>query len=215
MRSPSSWPDKSLTIHALAKGSPWVGRGRRGARLLGHDGKLDFSRTEDGLTIRLPEKKPCDYAVAFKITGWKAVPGAEPTGFNAAIKPAAKGSLQLDAESSRVALVHFRWNPRVTCRTIGFWDNSQDTASWNKVKFVKPGAYDVDILVATPHEGVKLAVVIGDQEMFGTVPQTGDFGTFQTVTLEKSLSSKRRVRGKGPSLRREDMEGPSTFLGLS
>jgi hypothetical protein len=77
------WPDKSLTIHALAKGSPLVAGDVAEVRLLGHDGKLDFSRSEDGLTINLPEKKPCDYAVAFKITGLKPVPGAEPAGFNA------------------------------------------------------------------------------------------------------------------------------------
>ena len=39
--------------------------------------------------------------------------------------------------------------------------------------------------MATPHEGAELAVAIGDQEMFGTVPQTGDFAKFQTVTLGK------------------------------
>ncbi len=70
---------------------------------------------------------------------------------------------------------------------IGFWDNPQDTASWDKVKFVKPGTYDVDILVATPHRGADLAVAIGDQEVHGTVPQTGDFANFQTVILGKII----------------------------
>ena len=69
------WPDKPLVIRALAKGSPLVAGNVAEVRLLGHDAKLDFSRTEDGLTITLPEKKPCDYAVAFKITGLKAAPG--------------------------------------------------------------------------------------------------------------------------------------------
>ncbi|MGA2617313.1 MAG: alpha-L-fucosidase [Thermoguttaceae bacterium] len=178
------WPDKSLTIRALAKGSPLVTGEVTEVRLLGHDAKLDSSRTEEGLTITVPEKKPCDYAVAFKITGLKAVPGAEPNVFNEAIKPAAKGSLQLDAE---VAELHgsLQVESKGDVPNIGFWDNPQDTASWNKVKFVKPGTYDVEILVASPHEGAELAVVIGDQERSGTVPQTGDFANFQTATLGK------------------------------
>ena len=175
------WPNKPLAIHALAKGSPLVTGEVAEVRLLGHDAKLDFSRTEDGLTIALPEKKPCDYAVAFKISGLKAVPGVAPAAFSEAIKPAANGRLQLDAE---LAELHgsLQLEPKGDEGSIG-WYGSQDTASWNKVVFVKPGTYDVEVLAASPEKGVKLAITIGDQEIFATLPRTGDFARFQTATL--------------------------------
>ncbi len=61
-------------IKSLAKSSPQVEGEIKEVRLLGHKGKLDWSHTDDGLVITLPEKKPCKYAFAFKITGLKTSP---------------------------------------------------------------------------------------------------------------------------------------------
>ena len=43
-------------------------RSRRG-HLLGHEGQLEWSRDESGLTVKLPDRKPCEHAFALKITG--------------------------------------------------------------------------------------------------------------------------------------------------
>jgi alpha-L-fucosidase len=69
------WPeDGKLTIKSLAKSSP-VGKGEiKEIRLLGHDGNLEWSQSDEGLTVTLPAEKPCDYAFALKITGKKLVP---------------------------------------------------------------------------------------------------------------------------------------------
>jgi alpha-L-fucosidase len=73
------WPDGPLTVPALARNSPLV-RGRLAeVRLLGFDGKLKWSRTDAGLVIQLPEQKPCDHAVAFKITGLETVAARGPS----------------------------------------------------------------------------------------------------------------------------------------
>jgi hypothetical protein len=40
-----------------------------GVRLLGHPGALRFEQTATGLTMALPERAPCDRAVAFAING--------------------------------------------------------------------------------------------------------------------------------------------------
>jgi alpha-L-fucosidase len=37
--------------------------------LLGHSGKLKWTRDESGLKIELPKKKPCEHAVAFRVSG--------------------------------------------------------------------------------------------------------------------------------------------------
>jgi alpha-L-fucosidase len=59
------WPKQSITIRAL--GTP-VGR-VTAVRLLGHDGALQWSQEAGGLTISPPAKPPCDYAIAFAISG--------------------------------------------------------------------------------------------------------------------------------------------------
>ncbi|NLH40330.1 MAG: hypothetical protein GX448_00680, partial [Planctomycetes bacterium] len=36
-------------------------------RLLGSKAKIPWSRTAEGLVITMPQEKPCDHAVVFKI----------------------------------------------------------------------------------------------------------------------------------------------------
>ncbi|MCX5683089.1 MAG: alpha-L-fucosidase, partial [Planctomycetota bacterium] len=63
------WPEKPVVIRSMAKGSPLVKGDVNNVCLLGGDCKLEWSRTDEGLVIKPPEKKPCEGAVAFKITG--------------------------------------------------------------------------------------------------------------------------------------------------
>ncbi len=60
------WPeDHRVVVHSLAKAAGPISR----VALLGHDGELKWSQTDEGLVINLPDQKPCNYAYAFKITG--------------------------------------------------------------------------------------------------------------------------------------------------
>jgi len=64
-----AWPGDQLTVKSLGKSVPlWDGE-VGSVRLLGHEGQLEWSRDESGLTVKLPERKPCDHAFALKITG--------------------------------------------------------------------------------------------------------------------------------------------------
>jgi alpha-L-fucosidase len=64
-----AWPERQLTIHALAK-SAGLAQGKvTGVCLLGYDGKLDWRQDDQGLTITMPDKKPCQHAYVFKISG--------------------------------------------------------------------------------------------------------------------------------------------------
>jgi alpha-L-fucosidase len=64
-----AWPEGSLTIRSLGTASPHA-RGRvREVRLLGFEGPLPWTQGERGLTITLPDHRPCDHAFAFRITG--------------------------------------------------------------------------------------------------------------------------------------------------
>lgn len=58
-----AWPDSGkLLIKSLPKSVS-------GVSLLGHQGKLEYSQTAEGLSVKLPSRKPCDYAFTLKIEG--------------------------------------------------------------------------------------------------------------------------------------------------
>jgi len=63
-----AWPTNgTVTIKALAQGSPhWPGK-IRSVRMLGVAGKLKFFRDENGLGVIFPKNKPCEFAYALKI----------------------------------------------------------------------------------------------------------------------------------------------------
>jgi alpha-L-fucosidase len=63
-----AWPGASVTVKSLGTGSSPAGE-VRDVRLLGHDGKLVWSRSENGLTVTMPSQQPCDYACALRIEG--------------------------------------------------------------------------------------------------------------------------------------------------
>lgn len=62
------WAQGTLTIRSLASGSDLFPGEIASVRLLGSKAKIPWSRTAEGLVITMPQEKPCDHAVAFKIT---------------------------------------------------------------------------------------------------------------------------------------------------
>ncbi len=66
-----SWPgDQAVTVTSLATGQPLRGKVAQ-VELLGHAGSLEFSQDAQGLKVRFPTEKPCDFAYVLKITGLK------------------------------------------------------------------------------------------------------------------------------------------------
>jgi len=66
-----AWPEsRTAVIKALASNSPQVaGRKIADVSLLGYGGKLEWSQTADGLTVKLPDKAPSQPAVTLRIKG--------------------------------------------------------------------------------------------------------------------------------------------------
>ena len=61
-----AWLDGgTLTIRSLARGRAEIQQ----VTLLGSDQELSWSQTEQGVTVRLPETKPCEYAFSLKLAG--------------------------------------------------------------------------------------------------------------------------------------------------
>jgi alpha-L-fucosidase len=63
------WPGKEAVIAPLATTSKQAPGKIENVQLLGYPGKLKWSRDEAALKISLPEQKPCDYAITFKVSG--------------------------------------------------------------------------------------------------------------------------------------------------
>jgi alpha-L-fucosidase len=63
------WPGDQVTIKSLGTGSSLASGEVKGVSLLGHKGRLTFTRGADGLTVKLPAQRPGNHAYAFKITG--------------------------------------------------------------------------------------------------------------------------------------------------
>jgi alpha-L-fucosidase len=61
------WPGKEASLPALALGGANSVPKVRNVELLGHKGKLKWTQDAAALKVELPEEKPSDYAVAFKI----------------------------------------------------------------------------------------------------------------------------------------------------
>jgi alpha-L-fucosidase len=60
------WPqDQSVVIRELKAEDGAV----QNVELHGHAGKLEWSQSSQGLTVKMPSQRPCDHAVALKIKG--------------------------------------------------------------------------------------------------------------------------------------------------
>jgi alpha-L-fucosidase len=63
------WPEKQAVIAPLGTASPHLRGQIEQVELVGSPGKLKWTREEAGLKIELPERKPCEHAVAFRVSG--------------------------------------------------------------------------------------------------------------------------------------------------
>jgi alpha-L-fucosidase len=78
-----SWPGDTAVVATLATGPAAAAKFPDGklpegkitsVTMLGHAGKLQFTQDADGLKVKLPPDRPCDYAYTLKITGLKLNP---------------------------------------------------------------------------------------------------------------------------------------------
>lgn len=61
------WPEKQAVIKPLATTSQLAPPKVRNVELLGFKGRVKWVQDENGLTVQMPEQKPCDHAIALKI----------------------------------------------------------------------------------------------------------------------------------------------------
>lgn len=65
-----AWPEAGeATIRCLGKSASGIVGEVTRVQLLGHEGNLEFERTDTGLVVSLPEKAPCEHAYCLKLEG--------------------------------------------------------------------------------------------------------------------------------------------------
>jgi len=178
------WPaDGKLVIRSLARFPEVTGK-ITGVSLLGYGGQVKWTHDADGLAVQLPAEKPCDYAVALKITGEDlrgfkpelALPQVQ------AIQPDNAGNYALGAEDAEMHGDGVKTENQGGQPNVGFWDKAGDWVSW-KVKFKEPGSFKVSASCSTANGESALAVEIGDQKVEAKVPATGAWDKFSTVEM--------------------------------
>ena len=150
--------------------------------LLGHSGKLDWKQTEEGLVVRVPAQKPCDFAYALKITAGDLTP--VPVVHEGRVLPGADGGFVLAAAEAEIHGDTPKYENRGGKDHIGFWSNAADFVSW-PIQLSKPGAFKVDVTYscATHAEGSAYAIEAGGQTLVGKSTSTGSWVNYRTDTL--------------------------------
>jgi alpha-L-fucosidase len=190
------WPaDGRLVIRSLAKPTGETINKVAAVTLLGHNGKLQWSQTAEGLVVTLPAQKPCEHAFVLKISGadFKPVEFTQPT---SVIRPSADGSLTLDADSVELHGSQVRVEEIAGQPNVGFWDNPKDWLSW-KVNFTQTGTFQVSASCATPHSDSEIIIELAGQQLVTKVPMTNsfqDFKSFSIGTIEVKQSGEQIVK---------------------
>jgi hypothetical protein len=177
------WPAEGrILIRSLARFPEVTGR-ITDVSLLGYAGKVKWMHDADGLAVQLPAGKPCDYAVALRMTGEDlrgfkpelAVPPVQ------AVQPDASGNYSLGADDAELH-GDLKTENQGGQPNIGFWDKAADWASW-KVNFKEAGRFNVSASCAAANGDSALALQVADQKAEGKVPATGAWDKFATSEM--------------------------------
>jgi len=178
-----AWPKEGkLLVRSLAKNVGAKGR-IQAVSLVGHDGRLQFEQTKNGLVVELPGKRPCRHAWALRITG-KALGSFKPYEASGLVPADSRGVFTLDADDAKL---HGK-TPRVEQKqgagksNIGHWADPNDYVSW-AIDVKKPGRYAVEAVYSCAGAASRFTVTIGKQTITGESKVTGNWARFTTHRL--------------------------------
>jgi alpha-L-fucosidase len=173
--------DDNVLIRSLGKKARLADGVPQAVRLLGFEGKLSWSQEEEGLKVQLPQEWVGRTVPVLEIRGLAAWDGD--------IRPGLDGQLLLETTQARL-------NGQKLLQTFGRefidnWNDPADWMSWDKVNILDPGEYDVTIFGGGLRADVPYRLTIGDKELTGTAPSSGEWGKgvvfpAGTITIDKA-----------------------------
>jgi alpha-L-fucosidase len=183
---------KGETLYAIALGWPEDGRilvrslaspaGKvKAVSLLGHEGKLAWKQTEEGLMVTVPAKALSPYTCTLKIAGenLKPVPIPEVV---ITVSPNARGNFVLKPDDASLNGDQIKVENKGGQPNLGFWDRADESVSWT-LAVDKPGTFEVSAAVATVHVGAVFVVDAAGRQLTGQPAQTGSWDEFRTTEL--------------------------------
>jgi alpha-L-fucosidase len=192
------WPaEGKVTIRSLAKLPAETGKINE-VSLLGHSGPLKWTHGGEGLAVQLPEQKPCDYAVALRITG-ENLRGFKPEHAAPSISvvlPDSSGTLRLSAADAELSGSQIQVEEKDGKPNIGFWDKAGEWASW-KVHFKEPGKYKVTASTAAISSDALAVLEVAGKTSEFKPPGTGSwekFSEFEVGMIAVSQTGEHAVK---------------------
>jgi len=152
-----------VLIRSLGKNARLADGVPKGVRLLGYEGKLKWSQDEDGLKVQLPESWVGRMIPVIEIRGFAAWDGDIRSGLD--------GQLVLTANEAR--LNGIKLTQKFGREFIENWNDPTEWLSWDKVKFLDSGEYEVNIYGGGLRADVPYRMKIGKQELTGNAPAAG------------------------------------------
>jgi alpha-L-fucosidase len=173
--------DKNVLIRSLGKKARLADGVPQGVRLLGYDGKLNWSQEEDGLNVQLPEPSVGSTVPVLAIDGF--------TEWDGDIRPREDGQLVLTANEAKL-------NGKKLIQAFGRefvenWNDPAEWVSWDKAHLLEAGEYEVTLYGGGLRDNVPYKLLIGDKELTGNAPNSEGWSkgvTFSPgkITIEKA-----------------------------
>jgi alpha-L-fucosidase len=138
--------------------------------------RLAVNNGPDGLTISLPPAAPDTNSSAI-VLQFNGAPDVEVM----PISPALDGSLQLPASAAALHGSTLQYESGGWHDNLGYWTDPGDWADWD-IKTTKPGRFAVSASIAA-QAGGSFNISMSGQTLHCTAPVTGNYATFQTVSL--------------------------------
>ena len=157
----------------------------KSVKVLGSKGPVKWSWERDGLHVQLPEEKLSDIATVVKITGTnlRGFPmEVAPTPGPQTVKADGSGNFTLTATVAQTHGDGIQIENKDGIDNLGYWDNPDDWVSWS-VEGVKPGKYDITLLVSTGAGATSFNLLVDNQQIRVRVPSTGDWGKYVEVKI--------------------------------
>jgi alpha-L-fucosidase len=172
------WPERDLTIRSI---QAVAGGPEARVELLGHGPIAHRLNAENQIVLNLPAHRPCNYAFAFKLTGFKI-----------ALHPTTRfeqpDAVRLDpAQAICEGKLHSQVNEGRT--NIGFWDDATDRLHW-LVHAKAPGRYAIRGEISCANGPSALKASVAGQSLAAAVPKTDGWFKPQFVSFGEVLFDK-------------------------
>jgi alpha-L-fucosidase len=170
-------PSEPICIRSLAAAAGRV----TAVSLLGGSAPLSWSQTAEGLSVTLPEAKPCAYAIALKIAGESLQPVAAPAP-DTTVRAGADGRIVLTPAAAQLHGDKIRTEEARGHEYIAAWDNPADWPSW-KIAFPAKADYEVQVVYSAAAGDTRFSLELAGAKIAGQAAGTQGWYDYATLSL--------------------------------